>query len=64
MKKTENFKEMTPGQLRTSNGGGFAYDVGRVLRFIGVSAFGNPIGVSYAIVDWEVNALINEDSNG
>lgn len=48
-------------QLAEVNGGGFAYDLGRVIRFISFAI--NPVpGTAYAIVDWEVNALNNEYS--
>jgi hypothetical protein len=63
MKNRENFKEMTPEQLLDTNGGGFAYDVGRVLRFIGLSGGGSPIGIANALIDWEVNAMLNEIAN-
>ncbi len=63
MKNRENISEMTVEQLREMNGGGFAYDVGRILRFIGLSGGGHPGALAYAVVDWEVNAMINEDAN-
>ena len=63
MKNRENLNEMTVEQLKEKNGGGFAYDVGRILRFIGLSGAGHPVGMAYAIADWEVNAMISEDAN-
>ena len=63
MKNRENLNEMTIEQLMEMNGGGFAYDVGRILRFIGISG-GTTIGITYAITDWQINALINEDASG
>ena len=63
MKNRENLKEMTRDQLLDMNGGGFAYDVGRILRFIGLSGGGSPIGIANALTDWEVNAMLNEIDN-
>ena len=63
MKNRENFKEMTPEQLLDTNGGGFAYDVGRILRFIGLSGGGHPGALAYAVTDWQVNAMIDEMAN-
>jgi len=62
MKKRENISEMTVDQLKEMNGGGFAYDVGRILRFIGLSG-GHPVATAYAITDWQINAMISEDAN-
>jgi hypothetical protein len=63
MKNRESFSELTVEQLREMNGGGFAYDVGRILRFIGLSGGGHPGALAYAVTDWEVNAMISEDAN-
>ena len=63
MKNRANLKEMTRDQLLDMNGGGFAYDVGRILRFIGLSGGGHPGAMAYAVTDWEVNAMISEDAN-
>jgi hypothetical protein len=63
MKKKENISEMTVDQLKEMNGGGFAYDLGRILRFIGLSGGGHPGALAYAVTDWEVNAMISEDAN-
>ena len=63
MKNRTNLKEMTRDQLMDMNGGGFAFDVGRILRFIGLSGGGSPIGIAYALTDWEVNAMIDEIAN-
>ncbi|MEN8156868.1 MAG: hypothetical protein ABFS10_07950 [Bacteroidota bacterium] len=54
--KTEHFTQMESDQLMEINGGGFAYDVGRVIRFIGMALPGDPISLSLAIADWEFNA--------
>ena len=60
MKNTEFFSTMGAEQLHEVNGGGFAYDVGRVLRFIALSGGGlNPIALTNAITDWHINAIIN-----
>ena len=60
MENTAHFSTMDAGQMRQVNGGGFAYDVGRVLRFLSIA--GNGIGgtATLAIIDWEVNKIINE----
>jgi hypothetical protein len=42
-----------------TNGGGFAYDLGRVLRFIGNAVPGDFVSVSYAIGDWYATTLMN-----
>ena len=63
MKNKETMSEMSVEQLRELNGGGFAYDVGRILRFIGLSGGGHPGALAYAVTDWQVNAMINEDAN-
>ncbi|MEN8202274.1 MAG: hypothetical protein ABFS28_06740 [Bacteroidota bacterium] len=64
MKNVQNFSPLTSDQLMEVNGGGFAYDLGRIIRFIGLSGGGSPIGVTNAILDWQINALINEAENG
>jgi len=64
MKNAENFSLLTAEQLIEVNGGGFAYDVGRILRFIGLSGGGSGFGVTTAILDWQINAAINESENG
>jgi len=59
----EHFTPMDATQLMDTNGGGFAYDVGRVLRFF--SAMGpNAILVANAITEWQVNATINRLEDG
>ena len=63
MKNRETISEMSVEQLREINGGGFAYDVGRILRFIGLSGGGHPGALAYAVTDWQVNAMINEKAN-
>ena len=53
----ENFTSLGTQELLETNGGGFAYDVGRVLRFLSMAAGGNPIQIANAITDWQVNAI-------
>lgn len=64
MKNEENFSLMTTEQLMDMNGGGIAYDIGRVIRFIGIWGGGTNAGAIRAITDWQVNAVINEAENG
>jgi len=64
MKNVENFSHMNSVQLMEINGGGLAYDLGRIIRFLGLSAGGHPIGTSIAVADWQINAMINEAENG
>jgi len=48
-------------QLHEVNGGGFAYDVGRVLRFIALSGGGlNSIALTNAIIDWQITTELNK----
>ena len=63
MKNRETMSKMSVEQLRELNGGGFAYDVGRILRFIGLSGGGHPGALAYAVTDWQVNAMLNEMAN-
>ena len=57
-KQTSHFQELETVELQEINGGAFAFDVGRVLRFIGLSA-GSIVGTAYAVTDWQVNEMIN-----
>jgi len=61
---TENFNTMDESALSLTRGGGFAYDVGRVLRFIGISGGMHPIGIPQAIADWMGNEAANQAENG
>ena len=61
MKNRETISEMSVEQLREMNGGGFAYDVGRILRFIGQSGSGNPGAIAYAIAEWQAIAMLNDN---
>ena len=54
--KTEHFTQMESDQLLEINGGGFAYDVGRVIRFFGLAMPGDYISLAIACADWEVHA--------
>ena len=55
--KIESFTPMGTQQLMETNGGGFAHDVGRVLRFLSMTIGANPIQIANAISDWQVNAI-------
>lgn len=51
----ENFKSMDSMELQLTNGGGFAHDVGRILRFISLAGpYGQ--GMPYAVADWIENS--------
>jgi hypothetical protein len=63
MKNVQNFRPLTNEQLREVHGGGLAYDIGRVLRFLAISA-GTPMGTANALADWEINKIVNEIENG
>ncbi len=54
--KTEHFTQINSEQLLEINGGGFAYDVGRVIRFIFLALPGDVSSIAYAVSDWEVRA--------
>ena len=64
MQDIQKFTHMTSEQLREVNGGGLAYDIGRVIRFIGLWGGGINAGATRAVADWQVNAIINEAENG
>lgn len=61
MENRDLFSTMDAERMKQVNGGGFAYDVGRVIRFIGLSGTG--YNTWYAIIDWEINKAINEAEN-
>lgn len=62
--KTATLVPIEPHEMHRISGGGFAYDVGRVLRFLGIAGSGsNPCMVAWAVTDWQVNKLINEQEN-
>ena len=51
----ENFKSLGTQELLETNGGGFAHDVGRVIRFIGLMGI-NGINTPMAVSDWIINS--------
>jgi hypothetical protein len=63
MKNSELFRSIDQDGMMDINGGGFAYDVGRVIRFVILSA--TPIlGMEAAIADWQLNKEISDIING
>ena len=54
---TESFTSLPTQQLMDTNGGGFAHDVGRVLRFLSIALPGDAISMANAITDWQINAV-------
>jgi hypothetical protein len=50
----QSFRELSPEEQLAFNGGGFAYDAGRVLRFIIIAG---PRGqfTPMAVTDWMLN---------
>lgn len=65
MKKTENyhlmFNEMNYEELSAINGGSFAYDLGRLLRYVGIY-YANGAGMTGAAsanADFIVNEYLN-----
>lgn len=58
-KNIEHFAALGFEELLETNGGGFAYDLGRVLRFIGNALPGDLVSVNYAIGDWYATTLMN-----
>jgi hypothetical protein len=55
-----SFKDLsTKESMAICGGTTFAYDVGRVLRFLGISAQGYH-GTSMAIIDWACTSLLIE----
>ena len=44
---------MSKYEMEVIDGGGFAYDAGRIIRFMGISLI---YGTNVASVDWAVNA--------
>ena len=53
----ENFTCLDTQELMETNGGGFAHDVGRVLRFLSIALPGDGISIANAITDWQINAV-------
>ena len=66
MKKAEKFnpelRGLIPEELSSINGGSFAYDLGTLLRFLGIY-YGNGMGApgyASATADYVVNKFNNE----
>jgi hypothetical protein len=53
--------ELNDTQMLDTSGGGFAYDVGRFLRYLALG--GGTSLPYYAMVDWAVNDAVNEIVN-
>lgn len=54
---------MERSEMIAINGGGFAYDVGRILRFLYISGGGSSAyHTALAITDWQVNEAINQQN--
>jgi len=62
MKTTEAFSTINAEHLREINGGGFAYDIGRIIRFIGLSG-GSGMYAHHAVIDWIINDAANDAAN-
>ena len=54
MKQFEHLRELSHDEQITLNGGGFAYDAGYALRFLGISMTG-PGGGGMALTDYFLN---------
>lgn len=54
----QNFRELTISECYQSSGGGFAYDVGRLLRFVTISH--GVTGVPGAVLDAVANSIMNQ----
>jgi hypothetical protein len=54
--QTENFRQISDKEAFDCTGGGFAYDVGRLLRFVGI-AQGGDMGLASAIADACYNSI-------
>lgn len=59
----EHFTPIGSEELLETNGGGFAYDFGRVIRFLSFGPF-TAIGAAQAITDWQITTLLNNAENG
>ncbi|MDX2431672.1 MAG: hypothetical protein QNK35_12115 [Bacteroides sp.] len=55
----ENFTSLGDNELMETNGGGFAHDMGRLIRFIGLALPLDAPSLAYAISDWQINEMIN-----
>ncbi len=61
MEISKNFSLMNAEELRNSNGGGFAYDVGRFLRYIALG--GTTSYPLNAYADFVYNEIVNDIVN-
>jgi hypothetical protein len=64
MKKSENtslsFRDLSSEEITVAFGGSsFAYDAGRVLRFLGIAA-GGMHGPAFAVADWVCTSFLEE----
>lgn len=62
MEVLKEFRPLCREQLTTMNGGGFAYDLGRAIRYLLNS--GGGFTMDHAILDWTVNEAANDAVNG
>ena len=62
MNDSEIFSPIDQDRLMDINGGGFAYDVGRVIRFLVLSS-DSILGVSAGVMDWQLNKEISDIIN-
>jgi hypothetical protein len=59
-----HFETLEADELREINGGAFAYDVGRVIRYFVISGGGvSLIGVANGIADWIACDIANQIAN-
>lgn len=52
-----NICELSDAEVHAIEGGSLAYQVGRVIRFIGISGGGSNVGA--AMADWYATSVIN-----
>jgi|GEM_PF-2172362 len=56
------FSPLTDAELINNSGGGFAYDVGRCARFLGILMTNPPtLGGAIAIADWCCTTVLNKE---
>jgi len=61
----EHFESLDASELRETNGGAFAYDVGRVIRYFVISGGGvSLIGIANGMADWIACDIANQIVNG
>ena len=56
----EHFSPIGSEELLETNGGGFAYDFGRVLRYFAIAMPGNMVSIANANVDWIITDVLND----